>query len=83
MTKFDKVKLGLGLAAAIGVGLVGADVSHSVRQNMPGGKIVKFLGWLGLLGLTAAAGTVSAKTLMDTTDGVKDIYDKSKENSKK
>lgn len=83
MTGFEKVKLGLGVAAALGVSMVGSEVSESVRKGMSGGKLVKFLSWFGLLGLTVAAGTLAGTTVMDVTDSVKDLYDESRQNFKK
>jgi hypothetical protein len=77
------VKLGLGLAGALGVGMAGSEINHSIRENMVGGKLIKFLTWLGLFGLTVAAGTVAANAIMETTDSVKEIYDDVKLNSGK
>ena len=73
MDKLSWIKVALGVTAAAGVGITGSVLSETVRNNMSGGKIVKFLVWVGFLGLTTAAGTVAANSLIDTVDTVHEI----------
>lgn len=61
MTGKDKLKIGLGLAAAIGAGGLANQILLPKVFDMRGGRIIKILGVLGVVAVAGAIGDIASK----------------------
>lgn len=68
MTKQEKIKMGVGLAASIGAGALANQMLMPSAVDIKGGKIMKILAVLGVIAVAGVVGDAAGKQAGEMVD---------------
>lgn len=73
MTKQEKIKMGVGLAASIGAGAVVNRLLIPSTNDVKGGKVMRILAFIGSFALAGAAADIAGKHMEKTIDSIYEL----------